>query len=631
MRPLRLLLCAVLLLGSATLAVLSSPLPALADPGCVDGGAYILFVRGSQEHFGDKRASAFRREVAARLGAAGLRSEWAELGDLNGDQDPQDRLDPGEYPAVGPRDWGITSSMSGYYHSVDIGVAEMVTHLNQRYGNGPGDRNCANETLIIGGYSQGAEVVGYAVSRLSATVHRHIGYMALFGDPRSNPQCDMYGKQAGWMRGDGGCRAGILGARYPYVPAWAQPKTSSWCDLWDGVCRGNLAFAVPPSGSHDKYQDYYIAAAAQEIAYYSVAHRNRLVPWLPAAMLPPLQSTFLPLKYKQLELPPAQDNTVLRTIHRTEPDGANVIYWAKACSVFETWWRPGKTSPKTTEVISISQCNIVDIDMHTKPGNIHLLYTATKSGAWETWWEPGKALHHALILPNADHDGAVRRIQKVMMADGTEQLYVMTASGVDEYWWRGESGFSRGRIMPLQNPVAMHKFTEPDGTQVVYLADERYVYETWWRNAGVKTDQIVHISQGGISGIDFSRDADGKHRLYTAEATGVWESTWYPGGGGVRHRKVLHDQGVRVIKKWNDNGTHVLYAATKGGVFEYYWQPWETGVHNGTIASGLSDVHDIDRAMSADGAQVVIAADGTKVKEYYWWPGGDGIRLGLDL
>lgn len=320
---------------------------------------------------------------------------------------------------------------------------------------------------------------------------------------------------------------------------------------------------------------------------------------------------------------PGTNNTVLRVVKRTQDDGTNLVYWTKAGSVFESWWRPGGDGMHHHDLIDITQQDIKDIDMQLNTDNEHLLYTATAQNIWETWWYPGQGTHTAEIIPNA---GNVRRIQKTVGPDGSEQLYVMTDQGVDEYWWRPGGDIHRSRIYTLANPVAMDKEVEPDGTQELYVADQGYVYENWWRDDGeIHRGTVMHIAQNDITSLSFSEDNDGKHRIYAGrQRGGVWEAAWYP-GQGVQTWQVTGDNGVQVIQKWMNGDTHNLYVATIGGVYEYWWQSGTTVVHGGVVTS-QSDVHDFVRSTNADGAQVVYTAANTRVYESWWRPGGDGVH-----
>lgn len=320
------------------------------------------------------------------------------------------------------------------------------------------------------------------------------------------------------------------------------------------------------------------------------------------------------------------DNTVRKVIKRTQSDGVNLVYWSKAGSVFESWWRPGGDGVRVSEMIRITQNDITDIDMQLLADGTHQLYTATAHIVWETWWYPGKGKHTTAIVQDT---ATIKQIQKTVAPDGVHQLYVMSDKGVDEYWWRpGGEGVHKNRLYTLANPVAMHKTMVPDGRHVLYVADRAHAYEVWWRPGveGITVGEVMHISQADIVDIDFVRDTDGKHRLYVGSAVGgVWEAAWYPGAHGVSYWRVTADNGVRAIQQWTDGGVQVVYVATAGGVFEYWWQR-DTAQVNGSVITAQADIHDFDRATTADGAQAIYTAANTRVFESWWLPGGNGIR-----
>lgn len=280
---------------AGTTLALAPAHPANADPGCTANGVYVLWARGSGQAFDQPEAAAFKRHMQYALNAAvpGVPVAWAELGNLDGDYDPQNALDPGEYPAVAVADW---RNLGGYYFtSVDVGASELVKHLNDRYvGDGPtGNGPCRNETVVVGGYSQGADVVGQALNltgygSLDSGTKARIAYVAMYGDPRAN---GLSCPSPVWDRGNAPCNhAGILApVRYPYVPGtdgWTY-KVGSWCDQHDGVCH---RLEDPFNGSHNSaYRDVndstpsgWIWRSAAEIAQSARFKLLGCVPLCPA-------------------------------------------------------------------------------------------------------------------------------------------------------------------------------------------------------------------------------------------------------------------------------------------------------------------------------------------------------------
>ena len=187
-------LCIVLMV----VAAFALPGRANADPGC--GDFYVLYARRSGAVIGSAEEKIFTASMGSKL--TGKSWAWGELGNLNGKVNegyfPEDSA---AYPAVDA--WNAIK----YPSSVETGVRELIKHLNQRYGNGPGDRNCSKETAILGGESQGADLIGWGlqenpgnVGSLSTAARQHIGAAVLYGDPHYQ---------------------GNLGGSNCYQPVWA--------------------------------------------------------------------------------------------------------------------------------------------------------------------------------------------------------------------------------------------------------------------------------------------------------------------------------------------------------------------------------------------------------------------------
>ena len=263
------------LLATTTVLVAGPATPASADPNCINGGAYLLWARGSNAEFlpnggsAPEATRAFKDHINYALGVAGVNSrDWAELGNLNGDFDSQNNLDSGEYPAKLDFPPGPV-----YSDSLNKGIAELVTHLQHRYGTATGNwvSNCHNETLVLGGYSQGADVIRDALWQLPGYVKDNIGYVALYGDPRHDPGgCD---RVAWWERGDANCHDGTIWwypRRSSYVSNEYFNRFGSWCGANDHYCayHGDIY-----GGDHGTaYQNFWIQQSAAEVA---AAARNK--------------------------------------------------------------------------------------------------------------------------------------------------------------------------------------------------------------------------------------------------------------------------------------------------------------------------------------------------------------------
>lgn len=273
------LLCLAMLCSSLGLVILGPATPAKADPPCMtNGGVYVVFVRGSGEHIDGPRATAFKNAIFPLLP---VNKEWVELGNLANSTPPGgDPIAASAYKAVGWADWGIFDGMDGYFNSVWTGVDELTRHLNDRAAR------CPKESIVIGGYSQGAQVVDQALLGVYNYTLSRIGYVALYGDPRSTA-CDTVNR-APWARGSANCARGSLGTQIPYARDDLIYRTGSWCDSHDGVCTGNKVylplFNNPLSTHGSAYQERWIPDSAPEVANKALSRYNMLNPNSPVSL-----------------------------------------------------------------------------------------------------------------------------------------------------------------------------------------------------------------------------------------------------------------------------------------------------------------------------------------------------------
>ncbi len=139
-----------------------------------------------------------------------------------------------------------------YGLSVSDGVEEFSGYLKDQVAI------CPDQTLIVGGYSQGAQVAGESLFKLTEEERAKIGAITLFGDPKFlgsdinkgasglNWYDGLYeavtpakSKATPWKRGTSTLSdRGMLEARIPYVPLDMEQKTISWCYKDDLVCAG---------------------------------------------------------------------------------------------------------------------------------------------------------------------------------------------------------------------------------------------------------------------------------------------------------------------------------------------------------------------------------------------------------
>lgn len=225
---------------------------------CTD--VFTLFARGTDQTVTQSdETNEFFSEVRDRI-APPLSITERELG--------EDSYDGHQYPASSGLDAEIFFLSGGYRESVDEGTAEATAYLNDRADA------CPNERWVLGGYSQGAQVIGSALFDLSAQAEDNIEFVAFFGDPKLHlPYGDgifpaaCRGQSESWRRGNPRCwvSGGLLEARDPYLPESFESKTGSWCDRNDGVCVDNLLLYPSATGAHDNYDENgWIAEAAVE-------------------------------------------------------------------------------------------------------------------------------------------------------------------------------------------------------------------------------------------------------------------------------------------------------------------------------------------------------------------------------
>lgn len=201
-----------------------------------------IFARGSGQKVGESRgeASHFKAQLLARIGDES-KLNFYELG--------SESYGGNQYPAVDVSNiWNgnaIGAKLSGgmgndYGKSVNQGVAELHAYLNDRH------RKCPNEFFILGGYSQGAQVIGQALPGISSNVKDKIVFNMLFGDPKLflpegegifPPACRNENLSA-YRREIANCHVdnGSLGARKPFLPSEDNSKTGLWCLANDYVC-----------------------------------------------------------------------------------------------------------------------------------------------------------------------------------------------------------------------------------------------------------------------------------------------------------------------------------------------------------------------------------------------------------
>lgn len=127
-----------------------------------------------------------------------------------------------------------TIRANAYYESMYDGSDALTQYLKTKM------VNCPDQKIVLGGYSQGAQVVGETLPRLTSMERSKIAFAALYGDPKFNTKdgTSVY-KKGPWVRGNSFVLSGgILGARVNYLPNDMRGKSASWCDFGDTICTG---------------------------------------------------------------------------------------------------------------------------------------------------------------------------------------------------------------------------------------------------------------------------------------------------------------------------------------------------------------------------------------------------------
>lgn len=262
-----------LIIGALTILILSLYIgdrsyALISDEQCKD--VDIIFARGSGSELKDKEYTAFIDQIGKRTGS-NVHIHTYDLG--------TEKYNNAKYPAVNTGDlgngnalgaWASSGKSNDYGKSVSLGRTELEGYLQKR------SAKCPNERIILGGYSQGAQVIGDANTRLTPYVSR-IDFIALFGDPKLYlpegegiiPDACRGVNLSVYRRDIGNCHAdnGVLGARKPvYISTSLAHKTGLWCNASDYIC-GTTKLPGEYSG-HGEYarQGGAIDKAAKEIA-----------------------------------------------------------------------------------------------------------------------------------------------------------------------------------------------------------------------------------------------------------------------------------------------------------------------------------------------------------------------------
>lgn len=260
---------------AAALLVPAVPVEPVLGLACTD--VHVIYVRGANLGLNAFDHDNFvERDLLPRIGNPVTTSEY-QLGDPGFGGFTYQPADSGALFEQG------LGSGEAYAESVASGRDELTAYLTDR------TAQCGNEVYVLGGYSEGAEVVGAALFELTQAIRDRIAFVALFGDPKLDtgnnlgpltgmpifpPGC--FAGEKPWIRGSAPCyiTGGIFESRIPYVPTDIEQRVGSWCRDRDAACNGSWldipsSVLIDPPLTHHRYFDADVesAMAAREAAF----------------------------------------------------------------------------------------------------------------------------------------------------------------------------------------------------------------------------------------------------------------------------------------------------------------------------------------------------------------------------
>ena len=211
-------------LPSGVLAAESNPYPAVSIIPTVDKGLKALADRSPREAL---------TEVADALNGLGAATRLSGLG------------------------------LGAYHDSVVKGRQELTRMIVDFH------KRCATSSVVLVGYSQGAQVTGDVISKLDSTQRAAIAGVVLFGDPRYNNRsfADVERRP----------RIGILGRRGEY-PDQLRDRVRSYCHSLDPICQLGKATLTPRRKLDAEHVDYDRRGEPQNAAAYFTRRLNRADP-----------------------------------------------------------------------------------------------------------------------------------------------------------------------------------------------------------------------------------------------------------------------------------------------------------------------------------------------------------------
>lgn len=175
-----------------------------------------------------------------------------------------------------------------YQDSVQHGVAETVGYIKDQIAS------CPNQYFLVGGYSQGAQVMGESMFQLTDDERAKVLGVGLFGDPKYIGSSDGLPVKPSptisfpWRRGEATNKdTGMLDPRVPYIPTSMERRTLSWCSRNDIVCAGWSA--LRKTSSHSAYSENPIRYTVAELVNIAAPQLLALDRGPDGSNIPPVQ------------------------------------------------------------------------------------------------------------------------------------------------------------------------------------------------------------------------------------------------------------------------------------------------------------------------------------------------------
>lgn len=233
-------LTALVAASAVAFTVVFTPLATTTSAASCDDIKFI-FARGSGQPLSDEDYINFRKEIISelKLRKSNLKYSFYELGSSS--------HGGAKYPAVALNFFNTIAAKisagtaASYGKSVEQGIAELKSYISET------NLGCKNTKFVLGGYSQGAQVITTTIPDLNPD---KIVYAATFGDPKlylpegegKQPDACLGKNLSPYREFAPNCytAAGSLGAKKPYQPNNWRGKIGLWCKDKDLVCGAGI-------------------------------------------------------------------------------------------------------------------------------------------------------------------------------------------------------------------------------------------------------------------------------------------------------------------------------------------------------------------------------------------------------